>query len=73
MSSRHSGGSRYPSAYGHTPTYRSYASIPDASVSSFAKDLTRDLGSMMGSEHVSAFNRTGSSLLMDSDLRLPST
>ena len=25
MSSRGSGGSRYPSAYGHTPSYRSYS------------------------------------------------
>merc|ERR1712008_533565 len=49
MSSR-PGGSRYPSAFGHTPTYRSYASIPDASVSDYpsalSRDLTRDLGSL---------------------------
>ena len=28
MASRGSGGSRYPSAYGHTPSYRSYNAIP---------------------------------------------
>eukprot|EP00093_Oithona_nana_P002758 02758.XXX_18716_18141_1 [CDS] Oithona nana genome sequencing. len=43
MSSRNTG-SRYPSAFGHTPTYRSYSSIPDASISGISRDLTRDLG-----------------------------
>lgn len=31
MSSRGSGGSRYPSAYGHTPSYRSYNAMPSSS------------------------------------------
>merc|ERR1719510_237639 len=75
MSSRHTGGSKYPSAYGHTPSYRSYASIPDASASDFARDLTRDLGlGASSTAGVSAFNRnTTSSLLADTDLLLPTT
>merc|ERR1711974_316597 len=72
MSSRHSGGSRFPSAYGHTPSYRSYASIPDSSVGEFTRDLTRDLGIGSGSTAgVSAFNRNPTSLLADTDLHLP--
>ena len=81
MSSR--GGSRYPSAFGHTPSYRSYSSIPDASVSDLTRDLTRDLGmsaSGLGSSlnkdysGVSAFGRpTATSLLAADDLRFPST
>merc|ERR1711981_614166 len=72
MSSRHSGGSRFPSAYGHTPSYRSYASIPDASsASDFTRDLTRDLGLGASTAGVSAFNRNPTSLLADSDLHMP--
>merc|ERR1712168_303894 len=62
MSSRQ-GGSRYPSAFGHTPTYRSYASIPDASIGDLSRDLTRDLGSLTNTAGVSAFDRTPTSLL----------
>merc|ERR1719378_764023 len=70
MSSRQ-GGSRYPSAFGHTPTYRSYASIPDASIGDLSRDLTRELGSLSNTAGVSAFNRTPTSLL-STDLSLPS-
>merc|ERR1711872_536622 len=70
MSSRQ-GGSRYPSAFGHTPTYRSYASIPDASIGDLSRDLTRELGSLSNTAGVSAFNRTPTSLL-STDLTLPS-
>merc|ERR1711963_468201 len=70
MSSRQ-GGSRYPSAFGHTPTYRSYASIPDASIGDLSRDLTRELGSLSNTAAVSAFNRTPTSLL-STDLSLPS-
>ena len=69
MSSRQ-GGSRYPSAFGHTPTYRSYASIPDASGGDLTRDLTRELGSLSNTTGVSAFNRTPTSLL-STDLSLP--
>merc|ERR1711962_1912241 len=69
MSSRQ-GGSRYPSAFGHTPTYRSYASIPDASIGDLSRDLTRELGSLSNTAGVSAFNRTPTSLL-STDLSLP--
>merc|ERR1739838_1170458 len=62
MSSRQ-GGSRYPSAFGHTPTYRSYASIPDASIGDLSRDLTRDLGSLTNTAGISAFDRTPTSLL----------
>merc|ERR1712012_1280135 len=65
------GGSRYPSAFGHTPTYRSYASIPDASIGDLSRDLTRELGSLSNTAGVSAFNRTPTSLL-STDLSLPS-
>merc|ERR1712073_75391 len=70
MSSRQ-GGSRYPSAFGHTPTYRSYASIPDASIGDLSRDLTRELGALSNTAGVSAFNRTPTSLL-STDLSLPS-
>merc|ERR1719153_326741 len=70
MSSRQ-GGSRYPSAFGHTPTYRSYASIPDASIGDLSRDLIRELGSLSNTAGVSAFNRTPTSLL-STDLSLPS-
>merc|ERR1711899_413811 len=70
MSSRQ-GGSRYPSAFGHTPTYRSYASIPDASVGDLTRDLTRDLGSLTNTAGVSAFNRTPTSLLTSTDFNMP--
>ena len=66
MSSRNTG-SRYPSAFGHTPTYRSYSSIPDASISGISRDLTRDLG--ISNAGVSAFGRNATSLL-DSDFSL---
>merc|ERR1712183_1025986 len=62
MSSRQ-GGSRYPSAFGHTPTYRSYASIPDASIGDLSRDLTRDLGSLTNTAGISASDRTPTSLL----------
>merc|ERR1739844_4887 len=62
MSSRQ-GGSRYPSAFGHTPTYRSYASIPDASIGDLSRDLTRDLGSLTNTAGISAFDRTPTTLL----------
>ena len=68
MSSRNTG-SKYPSAYGHTPTYRSYSSIPDASISGISRDLTRDLG--ISNAGVSAFGRNATSLL-DSDFSLSS-
>merc|ERR1711894_472506 len=71
MSSRQ-GGSRYPSAFGHTPTYRSYASIPDASIGDLSRDLTRELGSLSSTAGVSAFNRTPTSLLSSTDFSLPS-
>ncbi len=75
------GGSRYPSAYGHTPSYRSYASIPDASISDFTKDLTGLTSSLAGSgltgtkdyAGVSAFNRPTTTSMMADDLRFPST
>merc|ERR1739842_18385 len=71
MSSR-PGGSRYPSAFGHTPTYRSYASIPDASISDLSRDLTRDLGSLSSTAGVSAFSRRDpTSLLASSDFNMP--
>merc|ERR1711956_168777 len=75
MSSR-PGGSRYPSAFGHTPTYRSYASIPDASVSDYpsalSRDLTRDLGSLSSTAGVSAFSRRDpTSLLASTDFNMP--
>merc|ERR1712038_1241364 len=44
-----SGGSRYPSAYGHTPSYRSYNSLGSSSTSydlpssSYKSDLAREL------------------------------
>ena len=56
MSSRGSGGSRYPSAYGHTPSYRSYSgtstglvgsgypSALGAGSSSTADSLLKDFG-----------------------------
>merc|ERR1712226_177984 len=66
MSSRNTG-SRYPSAFGHTPTYRSYSSIPDVSISGISRDLTRDLG--ISNAGVSAFGRNATSLL-DSDFSL---
>merc|ERR1712008_86019 len=70
MSSRQ-GGSRYPSAFGHTPTYRSYASIPDASIGDLSRDLTRELGSLTNTAGVSAFNRTPTSLLTSTDFSMP--
>merc|ERR1712122_3767 len=65
-------GSRYPSAFGHTPTYRSYSSIPDASISDMSRDLTRDLG--ISHAGVSAFGRNPTTSLLDTDFSLsPST
>merc|ERR1711982_154635 len=52
-----------------TPTYRSYSSIPDASISGISRDLTRDLG--ISNAGVSAFGRNATSLL-DSDFSLSS-
>ena len=39
----HRSGSKYPSAYGHTPSYRSYNSI-DASVPTFHSSSSLGLG-----------------------------
>merc|ERR1719270_403475 len=71
MSSRQ-GGSRYPSAFGHTPTYRSYAAIIYGAIRDFSRDLTRDLGSISKTAGISAFKRGDpTSLLASTDFDLP--
>merc|ERR1712024_392940 len=67
MSSRH-GSSRYPSAYGHTPSYKSYASVnPDGSIHD-SITLTSGIGLPSPGSYagVSAFNRD-KPLHMESD------
>ena len=81
MSSRyHGGSSRYPSAYGHTPTYKSYSTLnPDGSMrDSITLTSGIDLGPSGTYAGVSAFNRSGpssrSTMTMDSsDFNFPST
>merc|ERR1712088_1226616 len=76
MSSRQSGSSRYPSAYGHTPSYKSYSTVGSDGRISDSITLTSgiDLGPSGSYSGVSAFNRNpGSTLLATSDFSMPST
>jgi hypothetical protein len=77
-SSGGAGGSRYPSAYGHTPSYRSYAkgdmdagtSYPSALGSSGLGGSSRMGSSGMGS---SGLGLGRSSALVDFDLNMPTS